>query len=212
MSIIHDALKKTQANLNNNNEPKKSPEPNMNSSEPNKSEHNTPQEMQSIYDKLHKKPEPIVPPPTKNNPGKSAKKTAARQENSVMNFLGIILCILIISGAIWFIYEYYSKDLGKKGMDFKKVLNFKPKKLNFGFGTKSKNSKPLSAANNNLPPGAIILNGITSMGDKRVALINNEIYQVGETIEGKKITDISMEKVELVDSNGNVTTLKVKGY
>ncbi len=210
MSIIHDALKKTQANLNNN-EQKKSPEPNM-TSEPNKSEHNPPQDMLNIYEKLHKKPEPTVPPPTKINPGKPTKKTATRQENPVMNFFAILLCLLIISGAIWFIYQYYAQDMEKKGVDLKKVFNIKPKKLNFHIVAPTKNAAPISAANNNLPPGAIILNGITTMGDKRVALINNEIYQVGETIEGKRITDISMQKVELVDSNGNVTILKVKGY
>ncbi len=44
-----------------------------------------------------------------------------------------------------------------------------------------------------------VLSGIMMMGDKRVALINNDIYETGETIQGRKIINITFDKVELQD-------------
>jgi len=40
------------------------------------------------------------------------------------------------------------------------------------------------------------------MGDKWVALINNDIYEVGQTIMGKKIKNISLQVVELITDSG----------
>lgn len=55
----------------------------------------------------------------------------------------------------------------------------------------------------------LILSGTMMMGDKRVALINNGIYEVGEFVEGKKVTAITLEKVDLLDGE-NIITLKAK--
>ncbi len=55
----------------------------------------------------------------------------------------------------------------------------------------------------------LILSGTMMMGDKRVALINNGIYEVGEFVEGKKVTAIALEKVELLDGE-NIIILKAK--
>ena len=50
----------------------------------------------------------------------------------------------------------------------------------------------------------LVLSGIMMMGDKRVALINNDIYELGETVQGKKIIDITLDKVELQDGNRTI--------
>jgi hypothetical protein len=45
--------------------------------------------------------------------------------------------------------------------------------------------------------------------NQRVALINGEIYEVGDYINGKKIVDISLEKVDLL-SGDDVISLSVR--
>lgn len=49
-------------------------------------------------------------------------------------------------------------------------------------------------------PESLVLSGIMMVEDKRVALINGEVYEMGEHIDGFKITNISLDRVEL--SNG----------
>ena len=59
------------------------------------------------------------------------------------------------------------------------------------------------------PAGALTLNGIMMTGKKQVALINNKIYEVGDMVNDKKIIDITMDKVELLDG-GNTIILNVR--
>lgn len=46
---------------------------------------------------------------------------------------------------------------------------------------------------------SLILNGIMMVGEKKVALINDEPHEVGDYVDGKKITAITLERVELLD-------------
>lgn len=55
----------------------------------------------------------------------------------------------------------------------------------------------------------LTLNGTIMMGDKRVALINNEIYETGDYIRGMKIINIDMKKIEML-SNGEIVILEVR--
>ena len=50
--------------------------------------------------------------------------------------------------------------------------------------------------------------GIMTMDEKNVALINNEIYEVGDMINGMKIMDITLNSVKLLH-NKRIQTLKV---
>lgn len=58
-------------------------------------------------------------------------------------------------------------------------------------------------------PDSLILNGTMVVDNQRVALINGEIYEVGDYINGKKIVDISLEKVDLL-SGDDVISLSVR--
>ncbi|MBU4332883.1 MAG: hypothetical protein KKD07_00400, partial [Candidatus Omnitrophica bacterium] len=57
---------------------------------------------------------------------------------------------------------------------------------------------------------SIVLSGALMAEDKRVALINNDVYEIGESIDEKIITNISLNEVELLDKNGVRTIIKVK--
>ena len=52
---------------------------------------------------------------------------------------------------------------------------------------------------------SLFLNGTMIIDNKKAALINNEIYKIGDTIAGKKIINITLEGVELLDDNGIIT-------
>lgn len=57
--------------------------------------------------------------------------------------------------------------------------------------------------------GDLVLNGIMSMGTKKVALINNKIYETGEMVDDLRITEITADTVKL-SKDGQEKILKVK--
>ncbi len=54
----------------------------------------------------------------------------------------------------------------------------------------------------------IVLKGIMSMDGRNVALINDSIYESGDMVDGKKIVTITIDKVEILDGE-QTTTLTV---
>lgn len=58
-------------------------------------------------------------------------------------------------------------------------------------------------------PEQIVLQGIVTKDDKNVALINDEIYEVGETVMGKKILQIGVNSIQIQD-HWKIKTLYVK--
>ncbi len=54
----------------------------------------------------------------------------------------------------------------------------------------------------------ITLNGIMSAGDKNVALINDEIYEIGDTVNEMKIIEISLDSVQML-KKGKTKTFQV---
>ena len=57
---------------------------------------------------------------------------------------------------------------------------------------------------------SLALNGTMMMGDRRVALINGDIYEVGEMIDGLTVVGITLKQVNLVDKKGKTLVLSVK--
>ena len=49
--------------------------------------------------------------------------------------------------------------------------------------------------------GELILSGIVEMDGKNFALINNEFYEKGETVEGAKITRITTDSINILQKN-----------
>jgi|GEM_PF-2565016 len=50
-----------------------------------------------------------------------------------------------------------------------------------------------------------VVSGIISIGERQAALINNQIYEVGNTLDGKEIINITERTVEIRDSEGTKT-------
>lgn len=64
--------------------------------------------------------------------------------------------------------------------------------------------------NRKFKPGELILSGTSFVEDKKVALINDGIYEVGDIVEGYRITSIDIKQVELQNLRGdNLIILRV---
>ena len=59
-------------------------------------------------------------------------------------------------------------------------------------------------------PEDVAINGIVTMGQERFALLNNEIYGVGDYVGERRILSISSDQVELLDKENNILVLKTK--
>jgi len=224
MSIINDALKKAQKNMQNN---------------PNTNEKNTPQNQQESgtpepksdfikenlrhLDKEKKKQsleeknqdsssqsEPsnqqkteIVPPSKKEE-----KKTVSY--SSKPSKLPLLVFLLVcLAGVIYFYYLRPGRGtLTKKSI--RTVTRNLPKIPSFKKTTSTSTRRAVQRTRRKtVPRGSMELNGIVMMGERRVALINNDIYEVGDSVDGKKIINITTNDVELKDGEKTIT-LKVQ--
>jgi hypothetical protein len=81
------------------------------------------------------------------------------------------------------------------------------------FMTKSKtwtpNYNPPVPHKKNYAPDQFVFSGTMMTGDTRVALINDDVYSVGDTLQGRTIANITKDEVELTDAAGQKTTLKI---
>jgi hypothetical protein len=183
MSIINDALKKAQISIKKTDKPpEKKPEP---KSEPSTS---------NVYEKLYQKQESAV---KGQQEGKTADKKSPGLRSAkkwVKTFAMVIISLAILSGSFYFLSRY------KPVKDFLSSLRKIPA---------SRAYLPKQAPKRrSYKPGELVLNGTSLIDGKRVALINDEIYQVGEIINGKKITSINLNKIELQDDE-KIITLRV---
>ncbi|MBU0468570.1 MAG: hypothetical protein KKF78_06690 [Candidatus Omnitrophica bacterium] len=55
--------------------------------------------------------------------------------------------------------------------------------------------------------GEIKISGVVASGDENVVLIGDEVYKVGDTINGMKIVDISLNGIQVLDK-GKVRTIR----
>lgn len=64
---------------------------------------------------------------------------------------------------------------------------------------------------NAVAPSNLVLRGTMLQGQKRVAFINHQTYRVGDSVDGYKITNISMYKVVLENASGKVSLSTMAG-
>ncbi len=185
MSIIHDALKKAQTNLE---------------KETGKSFSITDDKLYQTesIETLSKNISANNPAPIKSNPTKKILIT------------GIFITILITVGST--LYSLWSPN--NTSLSIPTIVQINPpepirqiKKVTHKSTTQPLTPKiirkPVSTAQ-------ILINGTMLMGGKHVALINGEIYEIGETVQNQKITNITLKNIEITNSLGEVTTLSVR--
>ncbi len=196
MSIIHDALKRAQNEFNKDNDK---------SSDIKKTE--TPE----IYEKLKTK----TTPPIKNTEHQEPQQqiqTTSTQEKTLPNtrkkklnvtFISLIAVFSLFIG----VFISFLIVLLNQSSTRAKVDKTTPEQA---FSSKISPLKKVTTPKTSVQKNNLVLSGTMMMGEKRVALINGEIYELDESIRGKKITNVTLKNVELTDENGAKTTLSVR--
>jgi len=190
MSIINDALKKAQFNLK---KPKRSLKSN------NDQKPKSGQDITNVYEKMYKARE--------EQKAAAASQNIEKKTSSVVNsprqakkWIKTLFAVVF-----FFVSIFLSFYLLKSYLPFENFMsssNGKTRSSRFHI------SRP-TTKKRTYKPGELFLNGISSIDGKNVALINDEIYEIGEMVEGKKITSIGLDKVELRDAQ-RIFTIKVR--
>ncbi len=151
-------------------------------------------------------PAPINTPQSAKNSSTPTQNNAVPKTRTPTTKIIPLLVIPICLGAIFFFFVFNKKSpktwVITKGLPFPKSDTIKKQ-----FPSIKPRTKPLPKIN--YAQGTLILNGTSIIDNNRVALINNNIYSVGEIVNGKKILNISNKNVELENETGEIIYLKV---
>ena len=194
MSIINDALKKAQKSLTKTKktipeEPKNTPPKTFDGAS-----------ISNVYEKLHKPQDGTG----KNIPGNARKNAADVVHMSpqrkpafhwVKSAVVIIFYLACIAGGLFLASRYVPLDNVRAFFQKSKQKSRYP-------------SPPPPVKKRQYKPGELVLNGTSIIDGKKVALINDEIYEMGELVNGMSIVSIGLDKVELSDDQ-KITTLRV---
>ena len=191
MSIINDALKKTQLNFKKKNKPAEKQE------EPQAAQAD--QSTSNVYEKLYQKQQDLQSASSAarrqqaNTSDKSSTLRSAKKWIKISTTTAV--CLLFLAGGLYFLSRF------EPVQDFFRSIKRKTAPSRNYIARQAQKRRSYK-------PGELVLNGTSLIDGKRVALINDEIYQVGETINGKKITSINMNQIELRDDE-KIITLRV---
>ncbi len=188
MSIIHDALKKVQQNLD-----KKTDEdiiviPSQN---------------------------PVTPQPSKSLTGRETP------------WLMISLALIIIATSVFFIY----KQLNTLSPSFRTWMHTASKKTEqiipavIKASPKAaavtpmaqvivapaavKTDQPAAAVTTTMPPQTLNVLGVMAQGNQNLVLIDDKVYQEGDTVDGVTIVKITINEIQVLN-NGKAETIPVK--
>jgi len=191
MSIINDALKKAQLNFK---KPKKDQKIKSAAGQSKSGE-----DITNVYEKMYKaRQEQADASASQAQQGKSPtqnkSKTPLAKTLIKTFFVIILICVLIV--ASFFILKNFLpiddfiQSVKKAGKSSRIITKPAPKKRIYR-------------------PGELVLNGTSLIDGKQVALINDEIYEIGGIVNGKEITSIGLNEVKLRDDQ-KVFTLKIR--
>ncbi len=195
MSIIHEALKKVQANLQGRQESAPSASP---------SESTQPPPIAQIP--VANTPIPSELPP----PGESLTQSVPEAKKHSFKFLHIVLPLLI-AASLWFCYrqvEHYFPGLVPPIKSLIKLPQM-PKIPLAHPAPKTVTALPKTEQPSQSDPANVLkLQGIMSKNGTNIAIINNKIYEQGSEINGVKILQIDMNAVTIL-KDGKEETLTV---
>jgi len=193
MSIINDALKKTQQKLTGGGK-KKAEEK---KTEPAKTEDKTTNVYEKLYkDRMEKTNEAGAP---MSKRAASTSKTGFELPKSIGDWFKTLLAFIFLLGSLYASLLYLSRY--KPVEDFLKAAKRKSQSSQFRLIQHAPKKRVYKS-------GEIILNGTSFIDGKYIALINGEIYEAGDTVDGKEIIAVRDTEVELQDET-TVYTIKV---
>jgi len=204
MSIINDALKKVQTKLDKNvvdqkiktveQTPHVDPKPTPQRKEIEKS---SPSQISE------EKPAKRVIPASSLPAKKEEVRITLHKSFVFMVYLGFIITGILIA---FFMYSW-----NRTSSSLQNTINSLKAIQTPVTTTQGDSSSKIPPVSTYYPKGTLIVSGTMKMGDKIVALINEDIYELGDMIDGKKIVNISSKEIELLDFEGKMTTINVRG-
>jgi len=203
MSIIHDALKRVQQGL--------APKTDDSQANPSPTTQNA---SAYIYD---------TPSKVENLPQTDQQTIKPRSaiKNKIKSIFALCCAIAITVTSIVYIYQQV-QYAAPKAQTFAKSSFYKliHKKEHFDFKTTPpKELKPLAqltitppTSSSTTKPGVPItlnIHGIMSNGTGNLVLINDQVYQEGDEVDGTKIVKINLNSITVIN-NGTEQTINVK--
>lgn len=185
MSIINDALKKTQMSFK---KPKKKDEKKEEAQEK-KSD-----DVTNVYEKLYKSKEEKAVAPQER--AKTENKSKGPQE-----VFKTIFAVIFLIGSVGFSYKFLS--------GYEPLQDYIRSKTGKSRSSRQLIKKYVPTKKRVYKDGDLILNGVSTIDGQKVALINDEIYQLGEVVGNKVIIAIGKDEVDLQDDE-KVYTIKVR--
>lgn len=160
-------------------------------------------DMQPQDVSAEKTPEPEKPYNPFNAPPPLPEKKIAEEnpeppKKNSKKITNIIFIVIILCGLGYSIFSLVTR------FNFHQLKQFKASIFHTQI-QQSKQAQPAVAT----PKGGIRIQGIMAMGSRHVALINNDIYEVGDTVEEKRIKLITKNEVTIVDDAGVEKTLEI---
>ncbi len=184
--------------------------------------------MSIIHDALKKVQEGLIPKteeaqqagPSPTAPGASAylyKKAADVKPKNKIQSVFFVTCTLLITSAITiasieYICQQFQTSIPQvQNFAQKSFLKLIHKKEPPAFKTMApEDLKPLAQITTKSPaPVTLNIHGIMSNGTRNLVLINDQVYQEGDEVDGTKIVKINLNSIT-VDNNGIEQTILVK--
>ena len=206
MSIIHDALKKVQRGLNAKN---------------NRKSTIAPAAPAAVSDYIYAKPaqdEELSETAIETIPSANPFKRVFR------SILIIAISVLVSGGSLFFLYQQYNNYLPKNSSTISRS-SYGAAHQNTAVVSRPKASsadlKPMAqitippaesdstAASQAAAPVTLNIHGVMANGSSVLVLINDQVYQEGDTVDGARILKINLNSIT-VDINGNEQTIPVK--
>ncbi len=190
MSIINDALKKTQLRFKKPKEKEKT------------KDDSTPKDdgTVNVYEKMYKareeKEKISLPRATSGKKSKKDSEISHRSRERLKTIFAAVFLIASVSFSFKFLSGYEPLQ------DFIRSKTGKRRSSRFYIAKHVPKTRVYKA-------GDLVLNGISLINGTKVALINDEIYQIGDTVNNKKITRIDRDTVELRNDE-KIFTIKIR--
>jgi len=192
MSIINDALKKTQMSfkkLKKKEQAQEEPKPKPKGDN-----------VVNVYEKMYKSREDGKTPSPDRVQGKKSPKSSGETSGGAKKFFKTAFAALFLIASLAFSFTFLSDY--EPLQDFIRSKTGKRRSSRFHIAKHVPKKRIYKA-------GDLVLNGISVIDGIKVALINDEIYQIGDIVNNKKITKITSKIVELQDDE-KIFTISVR--
>ena len=204
MSIINDALKKVQQGLN-----IKSEDPQVNQS--------TTKQNASAYMYENSLPLETLPPADQQTTGQKPPI-----QNKIKSLFALVCALMITVASVLYIWQQFQKNIPRVQTFAQKSLyqlihkqrlpNFKTNPLANPRPLAQLTINPSTVTTSNSTKAAPItldIRGVMSDANGNLVLINDQVYQEGDEVDGAKIVKINLDSIKVIN-NGIEQTIFVK--